>query len=385
MEERKSLISLDTVSELVFSDHIHCYLSFQKVITGSSSHMTYNWKKAVVSPDILIQEVLGVIDRESLRIALVSDDSGTLLGTVTDGDIRRYLMQSTDLNVPIRKIMNSEPVVVHENVLADEVKTLMESHNLLSIPVVDDAGILVALKMFQDLHSPQLRENPIFVMAGGFGTRLGDLTKNCPKPMLKVGNRPILETILHSFLANGFFNFYFSTHFLPEVIRDHFGDGSRFGCSITYIHEDEPLGTGGALGLLPVDLPDLPVIMINGDILTKVDFVSLLEFHERHGGLATMCVRQHQQLIPYGVIESEGDLITGVIEKPTKSYFVNAGIYVFSPKLRHSVAKGMKVDMPPLLMDQKKKGEDIFLFPVHEYWLDVGHIPDFEKAQVDFG
>lgn len=345
--------------------------------------MTHDWRKVIVSPDNSLQQVLAVIDQEALRIALVTDESEKLLGTVTDGDIRRFLMKSGNMDEPIRQIMNSSPVVVHESVLAVEVEALMAAHDLLSIPVVNDDGALVALKVFHDSRVVQSRENPVFVMAGGFGTRLGNLTKNCPKPMLKVGNRPVLETILRSFLKDGFTNFFFSTHYLPEVIRDHFGDGSKFGCSITYIHEDEPLGTGGALGLLPADLPDLPVIMINGDVLTKVDVVGLLEFHKKHGGLATMCVRQHEEYIPYGVVESNGDLITGITEKPTKSYFVNAGIYVFSPTLRDSVPKGKRVDMPPLLMEQKAKGEDIYLFPIHEYWLDIGLPAELERAQLD--
>jgi len=221
-------------------------------------------------------------------------------------------------------------------------------------------------------------------MAGGFGKRLKPLTEDCPKPMLKVGGRPILETILENFLEAGFRNFYFSTHYLPEVIRDYFGDGSKYGCSITYIHEDTPLGTAGALGLLPEeDVSDQPIIMINGDILTKVNLNQLLEDHNNKGGIATMCVRQHKHQIPYGVIKELDGAAIGVDEKPVETYFVNAGIYVLEPRLLKQVNKNVKIDMPPLLMEQVEKGDTVNLFPIHEYWLDIGQPEELQKAHKD--
>ncbi|WP_347361358.1 nucleotidyltransferase family protein, partial [Vibrio vulnificus] len=188
------------------------------------------------------------------------------------------------------------------------------------------------------------------LMAGGFGTRLRPLTDNCPKPMLKIGNKPILETVIRSFIKAGFVNFYISTHYMPELIHAHFGDGSEFGVNITYVHEESPLGTGGALGLLPNDLPkDLPLIMMNGDVLTKVDFQRLLDFHVSHDADATMCVREYDYQIPYGVINGEGNKITSMVEKPIQRFFVNAGIYVVSPRVIQSVPENHRIDMPTLL------------------------------------
>lgn len=218
-------------------------------------------------------------------------------------------------------------------------------------------------------------------MAGGFGTRLRPMTDDCPKPMLKVGGRPILETILENCLKSGFRDFYFSTHYLPEIIRDHFGDGSKFGCSIKYIHEPEPLGTGGALGLLPADLPDLPLILINGDILTKVDFFQILDHHISQEAVATMVVRQHLYQVPYGVVEAQDNRLLDIVEKPTESYFVNAGIYVIDRALVQTVRPHQKLDLPTLLMNEVKLGKEINLYPIHEYWQDVGHPEELLAAE----
>jgi NDP-sugar pyrophosphorylase family protein len=221
-------------------------------------------------------------------------------------------------------------------------------------------------------------------MAGGFGTRLRPLTDNCPKPMLKVGDKPILEILVRSFIKAGFVNFYISTHFMPEQIHEYFGNGSGLGVNIVYVHEDSPLGTGGALGLLPDDLPkNLPLIMINGDVLTTVDFKRLLTFHNENQADATMCVREYDYQVPYGVINGEGNKITSMVEKPIQRFFVNAGIYIVSPKVIQSVPANHKIDMPTLLEQHMQKTDNILMFPIHEYWLDIGRMDDFKRAQMD--
>jgi NDP-sugar pyrophosphorylase family protein len=200
--------------------------------------------------------------------------------------------------------------------------------------------------------------------------------------MLNVGDKPILELILLSFSQVGFHRFYISTHYLPEMIRDYFGDGSRWNVSIKYIHEDLPLGTGGALGLLPHDEIELPFFLVNGDLLTRVNYKSLLEFHEGHSNsMATICVREYENIIPYGVIQSEGSLITAIVEKPIQRFFINAGIYVLSPELLKRVKPGLKIDMPVLLEQEIAAGHEINMFPIHEYWLDIGRVHDFDRAQ----
>jgi NDP-sugar pyrophosphorylase family protein len=220
-------------------------------------------------------------------------------------------------------------------------------------------------------------------MAGGFGTRLRPLTNNCPKPMLKVGDKPILEQILLNFVEAGFHRFYISTHYMPEVIRDYFGNGEKWGISIQYVHEEEPLGTGGALGLLPHDEIDQPLFMMNGDLLTSLNLHSFLEFHETHNGVATMCVREYEHQVPYGVITSEGTQIKSMVEKPVHRFFVNAGIYLLDPALVKSVVPGTRIDMPTLLEGQIDGGSAVNMFPIHEYWLDIGRMDDFHKAQTE--
>jgi NDP-sugar pyrophosphorylase family protein len=256
---------------------------------------------------------------------------------------------------------------------------------LLQLPLIDKDRKLVGLTSLHDVLNKHRHDNPVFLMAGGFGTRLRPLTNNCPKPMLKIGDKPILEQILLSFVNAGFHRFYISTHYMPEVIRDYFGNGSEWGVSIQYIHEDEPLGTGGALGLLPHEEIDLPLFMMNGDLLTSLNIHSFLEFHENHGSVATMCVRKYEHQVPYGVITSDGTQIKSMIEKPVHKFFVNAGIYLLNPELVKSVERGVRVDMPTLLEQQIEEGRPVNMFPVHEYWLDIGQMGDFERAQNEVG
>jgi len=267
----------------------------------------------------------------------------------------------------------------------ERILAAMEQHQLLQLPVVDEENRVIGLETLHGLLYKRRLDNPVFLMAGGFGTRLRPLTQNCPKPLLKVGEKPILELILESFINAGFHRFFISTHYMPEMIQSYFGDGSRWGVSIRYVHEDEPLGTGGALGLLPHDEIDLPLFMMNGDLLTTLNFQNLLEFHQSHSGVATMCVREYEYTVPYGVIQSEGHSILSMVEKPVQRFFINAGIYMLSPDLVRTVMPGTYIDMPTLLEQQIVKNKNVNMFPVHEYWLDIGRMEDFQRAQQEFG
>lgn len=344
--------------------------------------MTINWKKVVIESSVSIKGALKVIDKEALRVALVVE-SNKLVGIVTDGDIRRGILKGIDLIDPVKKVMNKTPLSANVNLSTAELKKLMQQKQILSLPLVDEQGQLVGLKTLHETLSIEKRENPVFIMAGGFGTRLRPLTDNCPKPMLKVGDKPMLETLINHFKSHGFYKFYISTHYLPEVIVDYFGDGSSFEVEITYVHEETPLGTGGALSLLPRSLPNEPLILINGDILTNVDFSKVLDFHIKYKCDATMCVRDYEIKIPFGVIEGEGHEITAIVEKPTYRYFVNAGIYIISNKIISSLPNNEYLDMPTLFEKKQQKGFKTLKFPIHEYWLDVGRHDDFKKAQID--
>lgn len=344
--------------------------------------MTINWQNVVVEPSASIKSVLQVIDKAALRVALIVDNH-KLVGMVTDGDVRRGILKGIELTEPVYKIMNDTPLSANASLPTSELKKLMQQRQILSLPLVDDKGHLVGLKTLYETLNIEKRENPVFIMAGGFGTRLRPLTDNCPKPMLKVGGKPMLETLINSFKSHGFYKFYISTHYLPEVIMDYFGTGENFDVEITYVHEETPLGTGGALSLLPNSLPNEPLIMINGDILTNVDFSKVLDFHVKKNSDATMCVRDYEVKIPFGVIEGEGHEITAMVEKPTYRYFVNAGIYVVSNKIINSLPKNKHLDMPSLFEIKQQDGLKTLKFPIHEYWLDVGRHDDFKKAQID--
>lgn len=344
--------------------------------------MTINWQNVVVEPSASIKSVLQVIEREALRVALIVENH-KLLGTVTDGDVRRGILRGVELTQPVTQIMNENPLSANVSLSNSKLKELMQQKQILALPLVDEKGHIVGLKTLYETLNVERRENPVFIMAGGFGTRLRPLTDNCPKPMLKVGGKPMLETLINSFKSHGFYRFYISTHYLPEVIMNYFGTGERFGVEISYVHEENPLGTGGSLSLLPSTLPKEPLIMINGDLLTNVDFSKVLDFHIKNNSDATMCVRDYEVKIPFGVIEGEGHEITGMVEKPTYRYFVNAGIYVVSNNVITSLPKNEHLDMPKLFEMKQQDGMKIMKFPIHEYWLDVGRHDDFKRAQID--
>ena len=337
-----------------------------------------------VSPKSTIREVLMVIDRHALRIALIIDEDDLLLGVVTDGDVRRGFLNGMGLDHCASDVMTSSPYTVGKEMDAEALVSFMTEKNILAVPVVEQNVVVGLATLHQESSRKIEHSNPVFILAGGFGTRLRLLTDTCPKPMLNVGGKPMLEIILLQFKKAGFSNFYISLHYLSKMIVDHFGDGSRFGVNITYLNEDSPLGTGGSLGLLPRDLDkNLPIIVCNGDVLTTLDFGKLLEFHDEKSGASTVCVREYQYQVPYGVINGKGGEVTSIIEKPTHTYFVNAGIYCISPEIVYSVLANQKVDMPTLLEKSLANEGKVMMFPMHEYWLDIGHMDDYNRAQVE--
>ena len=339
------------------------------------------WRNALVNRDASLEQAIEVLDKAALRVALIVDEAGTLLGTLTDGDVRRALLRHLPLDTPVQEVMNASPKTAGQDWTESRILAVMEQYEVLQLPLVNEEQKIVGLANLHDLLNKHRHDNPVFLMAGGFGTRLRPLTNNCPKPMLKVGDKPILEQILQNFVDAGFHRFYISTHYMPEVIREYFGNGEKWGVSIQYIHEEEPLGTGGALGLLPHDEIDQPLFMMNGDLLTSLNVHSFLEFHENHNSVATMCVREYEHQVPYGVITSEGAQIKSMVEKPVHKFFVNAGIYLLNPELVKSVDRGMRTDMPTLLEQQIDAGRSVNMFPIHEYWLDIGRMDDFQRAQ----
>ena len=344
----------------------------------------YDWKKILVQPTDNLEKAIQVLDSEALRIVLVADPQGRLLGTVTDGDIRRALIKRLTMDTPLAEIMNRDPVTASINDGREEIAAMLRNNNLLQLPILDADRMIVGLETLPNVLGIGKIDNPVVLMAGGFGKRLRPLTDDIPKPLLKVGTKPILEIIIDQFIDAGFRNFYISTHYKAELVRAHFGDGDQWDVNIQYVHEETPLGTAGALGLLPDDLLELPTVMMNGDLLTKVNFSHLLNFHNEQDGIATMCVREYDFQVPYGVVEVDDHKVLGIVEKPVHKFFVSAGIYVLSPSLVKSVDGAKYIDMPQLLDKQIQDGQKVGMFPLYEYWLDIGRKDDYNMANEKF-
>jgi len=338
-----------------------------------------HWKRIIVDPSTTIEEALRVIEAGALRIALVVNGDGRLVGTLSDGDVRRALLGRTPLSEPVSKAMNSNPRAASISASVESVLALMDKNDVLVVPLVDDEHRLVGVHNLKDILEPRSRDNLVFLMAGGLGTRLRPLTADTPKPMLKLNDKPILEQTVENFAAAGFRRFYISVHYLAETIKDHFGDGARWGVEIRYIEETEPLGTAGALGLLP-SAGDLPIVMMNGDVVTRVDFRALLMFHASTNSALTMCVREYDLQVPYGVVQADGNRVRSIAEKPVHKFFVNAGVYVLSPQVISRVPKNARFDMPDLVSSVIAADGTVTMFPIHEYWLDIGRFDDFDRA-----
>ncbi len=342
-----------------------------------------DWKSTLIAPDASLREAIQTIDNGSLQIALVVDSERRLLGTVTDGDLRRAILRGFGLDQPVQAIMNKRPTVARAEHDMAQVLADMRRKQIHRVPVVDDSGRVIGVELLEELIRPAERDNWVVLMAGGLGSRLRPLTDDRPKPMLRVGNKPLLETIIENFVEQGFHRFFISVNYMAEMIKDHFADGSRWGAQIHYLEEDRKLGTAGALSLLPKS-PSAPFLVMNGDLLTKVDFRHLLDFHHEHRAQATMCVREYDFQVPYGVVRLDGQRIAGIDEKPVHRFFVNAGIYVLEPEALHRVPRDTFFDMPSLFEKLIADGRDTAAFPIREYWLDIGQLADYDRANGEF-
>ena len=342
-----------------------------------------DWMRTLIRPHTTVREAMACMEENELRIALVTDEKRVLKGVVTDGDIRRGILNGVSLEDPVTAVMSSDPTVAHAYSDRNAVLALMREKHLLHVPIVDDEGRVAGLEIIDYIVGPEPRPNPVVLMAGGLGTRLRPLTSDCPKPLLNVGGKPILETILESFIEEGFHRFYISVNYKSQMIEEHFGDGSKWGVDIEYLYEDKRLGTAGALSLLPT-VPDCPLLVMNGDLLTKLEFARVLDYHQNQNVLGTMCVRNHDVQVPFGVVKMEDERITDIEEKPVHRHFVNAGVYVLEPEALSYVPQDTFFDMPELFKRLIDDGRGATAFPIQEYWMDVGQREDFQQAQNEF-
>jgi dTDP-glucose pyrophosphorylase len=337
------------------------------------------WKKCLLRPQAVIEDAIKILDDACLGIVLICDEEMKLLGTVTDGDIRRGLLRGLSLTSPIANVINSNPTFVSQNLNRDAVLSLMSSKKIYQIPILDDNSVIIGLHIWDEDTTRRVYTSSIVIMAGGKGTRLLPMTSTTPKPMLPVSGMPIAEHIVANAKAQGFSNFIFAIYHLGEIIVDHFRDGKSFGVNIEYIRENQPLGTAGALGLID-PTPREPLIVANGDVLTGINYGELLDYHIENQAVATMAVHVHESICPYGVVQMEGVEISGYQEKPVTKLLVNAGVYVLDAKALEFIEESTPTDMPELLGRIKSSGLKVIAYPVHEKWIDIGTVDKLEQA-----
>jgi len=347
-------------------------------------------ERFLVRPSDSIRQAMAFIDANAKGIALVVDEKHHLLGTITDGDIRRAILAKIDLEKPVSELLaqkaNSpypKPVTAPFGTDQAALLKLMQDHSIRHVPLVDTFGQVVDLVTIEDLLPDQALQVQAVIMAGGFGKRLRPLTDEVPKPMLSVGGKPLMERIIGQLRESGIEQINITMHYKPEKIIDYFGDGGGFGVKLNYINESQPLGTAGALGLM--EKPDNPLLVINGDILTQVNFRAMLAYHQEHKADLTVAVSKYDFKVPYGVVESDGVFVREIVEKPSLSFFVNAGIYLLEPSVCRYIPKNRHFDMTDLIEQLLEEKRPVVSFPIVEYWLDIGRHDDFAKAQEDVG
>lgn len=345
----------------------------------SQRRMRTDWRAVRVHPNASMLQTMTVISDARLGIALVVDGNDRLLGTVTDGDMRRAILRQAGLDSPVHSIMQSQFIFATPEMEERDILRLMRGHSIRQIPVCDGEKRVLGLHFLEEFLDPEARPNWAVIMAGGEGKRLWPLTAYVPKPMLPVGQRPILELILEHLVHHRFQHVFIAVNYMGDQIIRHFGDGERFGCSIRYLREAEPLGTGGALSLLP-SRPEEPILVTNGDLLTDVDLSKLMEFHRSSGASATLCVRELTYRMPYGVVCCEGEDVKGLREKPAHREIINAGVYVLEPSLVARVPSDEAYPITNLIEAACGEGRKVKAFIIQEAWKDIGSLDEYQQA-----
>ncbi|WP_103599891.1 nucleotidyltransferase family protein [Campylobacter concisus] len=330
-----------------------------------------------------IKDALQTINNGGLQIAIVVDENDSLVGTVTDGDIRRGLLNGLDLNSSVSLVVHKSPSIASVGDTKESILKIALAKKLHKIPLIDELGKLVGIEDIEDIIKPASKTNKVILMVGGLGTRLRPLTQDTPKPMLKVGNKPILQTIVEKFAEYGFVNITMCVNFNADIIKDYFGDGKEFGVNIDYILEQKRMGTAGALSLLK-ERPSEPFFVMNGDLLTNVNFEHIFNYHTLNKATATMCVREYDYEVPYGVVKMNDNKIVEISEKPVQKFFVSAGIYMLSPEILDLIPQNEFYDMPTLFEKAISKGKNVISFPIHEYWIDIGRLEEYQKANEEY-
>lgn len=338
------------------------------------------WHQATLPLTSNVAQAIQNLDQVALKIVLIVNESGELVGTISDGDIRRGLLKGLDLHSPIASVVHHNPFVVPPDLDRKLVMQLMVANKIQQIPVVNAQRQVVGLHLWDAINTAPVRPNIMVIMAGGMGTRLRPQTENCPKPLLLVAGKPMLAHIIERAKLEGFSRFVLAIHYLGHMIEAHFGNGESLGVQIDYLREQTPLGTAGALALLN-PRPDEAFVVTNGDVLTNIHYGELLDFHQRHNAAATMAVRVHEWQHPFGVVQTEGIDIVGFEEKPIARSHINAGVYALSPQALAPLGANEHCDMPTLFARLQAVAQQTVAYPMHEPWLDVGRPEDLRAAQ----
>ena len=339
-----------------------------------------SWRKAILNANSTIQQAISNLDQVAIKIVLVVNEVDELVGTISDGDIRRGLLKGLDLSSPVTNVIHRNPLVVPPEMGRELVKQLMVANKIQQIPAVDERGHVVGLHLWNEIATSPKRSNLMVIMAGGLGTRLRPHTENCPKPMLCVSGKPMLEHIIERGKLEGFSHFMLAIHYLGHIVENYFGNGDGWDVRIDYLREKTPMGTAGALNLLN-PTPDAPFVVTNGDVITDIRYGELLEFHIRHNAAATRAVRIHEWQHPFGVVQTQGVDIVGFEEKPIARSHINAGVYALEPEALSLLDVNAHCDMPSLFERLQTKSRRTVAYPMYEPWLDVGRPADLELAQ----
>ena len=337
------------------------------------------WRQVILPLDASIQDAIRNLNESSLKIVIAVNEQGQLEGTVSDGDIRRALLKGLDLGDRLERVMHRDALVAPPSLGRELILQLMRVNKIQQIPVVDEVRQVVGLHLWEALSNPPERPNVMVIMAGGKGTRLRPFTENCPKPLVVVAGKPMMEHIIERAKLEGFSRFVIAVQYLGHMIEEYFGNGEQLGVQIDYLREQAPLGTAGALSLM-APRPGAPFVVTNGDVLTDIRYGEMLEFHVRHDAMATMAVRLHEWQHPFGVVQTRGVEIVGFEEKPIARTHINAGVYVLEPESLESLEQGASCDMPTLFERLRAKARRIVAYPMHEPWLDIGRPDDLSRA-----
>lgn len=330
-----------------------------------------------------IKTAMEVIDKGARGIVLILDDGQRLMGTVTDGDIRRAILKGISLEEPVKAIMNSNYIFITQNYSRALITTIFQNRGIMQLPVLDDDMRVVDVIFYHEFFEEKAKENWALIMAGGLGTRLHPLTQEVPKPMLRVGAKPIIETIIEQLKSYGYKNIILCLNYKADIIRNYFQDGANFGVNIKYISEKKRLGTAGAIKLAK-EYIDKPFFVLNGDILTKLNFEQFMQFHINSGNCVTIGTKKYDIQIPYGVVNLKDEKVTDLKEKPCSSYFISGGMYCLDPEAVDRIPENEYFDITQLINDYLDKGKNVGSFPITEYWMDIGQIDDYNQANVDY-